>query len=295
MADSDKRFNPAALPLRQMRGGDYMDIKWRLVWLREHHPDARIVTDEKAHDPGKWATFRATVEIPGGGLATGHGSETAGDFGDYYEKAETKALGRALAALGFGAQFLPEDGEALADSPVDRPQPQGATQRPQPAQRPTEQVNRETGEIMATPRPQATPGQPATEKQIKFLHAVAKDQGLSHTDLHDRAVDRFNKGVGDLDRAEISTLIDGLKGGSPQSAPTPIRQSDTAPDNGGDVAWTEFWKWARLNDVATAPKFTELTQRSIQGLTPAQARELLSGALASMPATGTAGGDKWTQ
>lgn len=35
------------------------------------------------------AVFRATVRIPGGGEATGWGSETAGDFGDYLEKAES--------------------------------------------------------------------------------------------------------------------------------------------------------------------------------------------------------------
>src|SRR3546814_7260726 len=37
--------------------------------------------------------------------ATGYGSETPKDFGDYIEKAETKAIGRALGALGFGTQF----------------------------------------------------------------------------------------------------------------------------------------------------------------------------------------------
>lgn len=112
-----------------------MDVKWRLVWLRHEHPDAAVATEEIAHDPGKWATFRASVAVPGGGSATGHGSETAGDFGDYYEKAETKALGRALAALGYGAQFLPDDGEALADSPVERPvapTEKNRTQRPNP-------------------------------------------------------------------------------------------------------------------------------------------------------------------
>jgi hypothetical protein len=52
------------------------------------------------------AIFRATVTIPGAGSATDYGSETPKDFGDYIEKAATKALGRALAQLGYGTQFV---------------------------------------------------------------------------------------------------------------------------------------------------------------------------------------------
>ena len=38
------------------------------------------------------------------------------------EKAETKAVGRALAMLGYGTQFAPEldEGERIVDSPVER-------------------------------------------------------------------------------------------------------------------------------------------------------------------------------
>jgi hypothetical protein len=93
------------------RGGgssEYLDVKHRLLWLRTEHPDAQIVTEHiRIDDSG--AIFKATVSIPNGGLATGHGSETAADFGDYIEKAETKALGRALNALGYGAQFADQD------------------------------------------------------------------------------------------------------------------------------------------------------------------------------------------
>jgi hypothetical protein len=63
------------------------------------------------------AIFKATVSLPTGGKATGYGSETSGDFGDFIEKAETKAIGRALNALGYGAQFgdrAAEEGEAPA-------------------------------------------------------------------------------------------------------------------------------------------------------------------------------------
>src|SRR5215203_5594309 len=110
-------FDPTPY-LRQLhvpgRGGgaDYLDVKWRLLWLRKEHPDAEIVTELVQHDP-LMAIFKATVTVPTGGKATGYGSETASDFPDFIEKAETKAIGRALNALGYGAQFgesqRPED------------------------------------------------------------------------------------------------------------------------------------------------------------------------------------------
>ena len=102
-------FDPTPY-LRQLPGQgsggttDYLDVKWRLLWLRKDHPDAEIVTELVQHDP-QMAIFKATVTVPSGGKATGYGSETASDFPDFIEKAETKAIGRALNALGYGAQF----------------------------------------------------------------------------------------------------------------------------------------------------------------------------------------------
>jgi pimeloyl-ACP methyl ester carboxylesterase len=48
----------------------------------------------------------------------------AADFADYCERAETRALGRALAALGIGTQFVGQDlteGDHVADAPVRPP------------------------------------------------------------------------------------------------------------------------------------------------------------------------------
>jgi len=126
-----------------MKGGaEYLDVKWRLVWLREEHPDAEVETRALEHEPGKWAAFSARVALPGGGSGTGHGSETATDFRDYYEKAETKALGRALAVLGYGTQFVGEEmdeGARIVDSPVERPVPPRRAEAARPASAPTTQ------------------------------------------------------------------------------------------------------------------------------------------------------------
>ncbi len=77
------KFDPTRY-LRQLRGRggttDYLDVKWRLVWLRSEHPDAQIST-EHVTITGDMAIFKATVTIPGAGSATGYGSETAKDEG----------------------------------------------------------------------------------------------------------------------------------------------------------------------------------------------------------------------
>lgn len=106
--DTGKRFDPTKyLRTIKVRGGaqqTYLPVTARLLWLRAEHPDAQVVTEALRLDE-KGAVFKATVTLPGGGSAVGHGSETAGDFGDFIEKAETKAIGRALTALGYGTEF----------------------------------------------------------------------------------------------------------------------------------------------------------------------------------------------
>lgn len=97
-------FNPAR-HLRPLNGKPYLEVAWRIAWLRAEHPDAHIVT-EPVEITDSAAIFKARVAIPGGGSSAGYGSETAADFGDFIEKAETKALGRALLALGYSAEFV---------------------------------------------------------------------------------------------------------------------------------------------------------------------------------------------
>jgi len=115
-------FNPND-HMMKLKGRDYLQVMWRLVWFREEHADWSIQTACLEHDADH-AIFAATIADENGReLATGHGSESKKDFADFLEKAETKAVGRALAMLGYGTQFAPEDmdeGERIVDSPVDR-------------------------------------------------------------------------------------------------------------------------------------------------------------------------------
>jgi hypothetical protein len=104
---------------------DYLEVKWRLCWFRDRYPHGVITTEEVCVDLERgYARYKATVTDGEGGSATGYGTETQADFGDYCERAETRALGRALAALGIGTQFVGQDvteGDHVADAPVRPP------------------------------------------------------------------------------------------------------------------------------------------------------------------------------
>jgi hypothetical protein len=158
-------FDPTPY-IRQLRGrggGDYLDVKWRLLWLRKEHPDAEILTELVQHDP-QMAIFKATVTLPTGGKATGYGSETASDFPDFIEKAETKAIGRALNALGYGAQFGDRGDDPTAIREPERPSapPPAARpvalprQEPRPERQPALRADRQPRPITAAPSPAAT-------------------------------------------------------------------------------------------------------------------------------------------
>ena len=138
--------------LMDLKGKKYLQVAYRILWLNEEAKAGNLRfslmtelvkesewKDARGRDV-KEAVFKATVIIKdaqGSVLkeVVGWGSETSTDFGDFREKAETKAIGRALALAGFGTQFAVADfeegegispvdgtkGPAVVDSPVKMP------------------------------------------------------------------------------------------------------------------------------------------------------------------------------
>lgn len=153
-------FNPSEHFIQLKTGGkltDYLPVQWRLVWFREQCPQGTIDTEEMVVDLDRevtedmkvwndqskryetvtkhglgYARFKATVTDGKGGRATATKCENAASFADFIEKAETGAVGRALAMLGFGTQFTADELEEqhrIVDTPTMPPQRSTARQQ----------------------------------------------------------------------------------------------------------------------------------------------------------------------
>ncbi len=120
---SYKTAKGTELPLLNLRGKEYLEVKYRLVWFREDHPDWSIETELiSVTDVSAYA--RALIRDEQGRLiATSHKYESIQGFPDFIEKAETGAIGRALALIGYGTQFCADEldeGARIVDAPVSR-------------------------------------------------------------------------------------------------------------------------------------------------------------------------------
>ena len=193
-------FDPSRY-LTKVNNADYLEVKWRLVWLRQTHPEATIETELVSHE-GSSAIFRARVSTPTGGSATGWGSEAMDDFHDYIEKAETKAIGRALAALGFGTQFCPEfefgaSAGRIVDAPIDFA---------------SSSARRRVDHASADPERQlSSVDQPATQRQLKFIYAIGREHGLDDKALGEEVEKQYGESLTRLGRRNASAFIERLQ------------------------------------------------------------------------------------
>ncbi|MEZ4521274.1 MAG: hypothetical protein R3A46_06485 [Thermomicrobiales bacterium] len=103
--------------LRQLEDGrDYLDLKWRLVWLRAREPESSVETQVVPTTEDE-VVCRATISLRSGASATAHGSANRSDDEMAVETAENRALARALASLGFGAEYLDDDDITITPIP----------------------------------------------------------------------------------------------------------------------------------------------------------------------------------
>lgn len=129
MAKTVKSPKGNDLPLTNLKGKDYLMVAYRIQWLNE---DSNVGSFDIATDfvslTEEQTIARSKVTLYGTDgkflrAATATKRETKKDFPDHTEKAETSAIGRALAMLGYGTQFAVADldeGNRLADSPLVR-------------------------------------------------------------------------------------------------------------------------------------------------------------------------------
>ena len=287
-----RSFDPTPY-MRQLRGRggsqDYLDVKFRLLWLRREHPDAEILTEHVQIDT-TLAIFKATVTIPTGGKATGYGSETAADFADFIEKAETKAIGRALNALGYGAQFGDRNGE---EGELPTPRPLATVSPAQPSSRATSRPAVDPVAKSVLPAPSASvapipvPGNSQSGAPLSVAptdsppppapSAEVTDQLVSPPPLGSHQERGANPRAGASKKGERTTER-GSAAAAPLSAPSEspgeVAGSGAEPDL-ADYSWTAFWPWARGLGLNGPGPVEGLIGRPTTGLSPAELRNLI--------------------
>ncbi len=125
MSKTFKTPKGTELPFLNLKGKDYLLVPHRVLWMREEHPEWSIESEFLELNE-KIAIARATIRNGDGKIvAQGTKSETPQGFSEFIEKAESGAIGRALAFCGYGTQFAQEleTGDHVADAPLSSPKP----------------------------------------------------------------------------------------------------------------------------------------------------------------------------
>lgn len=183
MSNEKREFKPGDFTI-DLNGKDYLPVAARVKWFRTMHPNGSIETHEISVDldrafpkgNGKvfgYARFHATVrDAEGRLLGQGTKTETAANFFDFVEKAETGAIGRALAASGFGTELDQDLDEGRI---VDAPQSgrRGGTRAPRT------RTERPTGPLfIPEPKPMAAGDMRKPADIIEWLEQQAKRAGF---------------------------------------------------------------------------------------------------------------------
>lgn len=111
--------------IRVQGGLLYLKAPYRVLWMREEHPDWAILSEIVFADYERgFAVAKATIlDSSGNIIAIAHSEESRGKL-PFVKKAETGAISRALALAGYGTQFGElEDEDAgqyggIGDSPI---------------------------------------------------------------------------------------------------------------------------------------------------------------------------------
>lgn len=195
MADFNPREHLVTWEAKKQVGGrwitqtvEYLPTKWRIVWFRGEHPKGRIVPEVLSHDDGG-ALVKATVTTEDDLQGIGHAYISSQSFSRAVEKAETQAIGRALAMLGYGTEFAIEfdndEGPNLdnyPDTPVERPRE--APEPRKPASNPEPQAQPAEGDSVDSGSPD-----PNGNLSPKRIHALT--ERIAKTTFNDAALKKW--------------------------------------------------------------------------------------------------------
>lgn len=121
----------------KLQGRDYLPVAPRIAAFRAEHSDWTIETGFGVGPGDRPVAWARVMDDTGRVIATAHKTVTSFRGGDA-EKAETGAIGRALSIAGYGTILAGDmdEGEELADAPVEQPATMPAVRQPKtPARR----------------------------------------------------------------------------------------------------------------------------------------------------------------
>jgi hypothetical protein len=204
--------------------------------------------------------------VPDGGSATGHASAArgAGGTADHIEHAETRAIGRALAALGYGTQFTEED--LIQDRPA-APPVERSTERP---------VSLVTPPVTTQPQP-PTRMRPVRgdDEETEATPPAGQGEPREPVDVRDSRGPRETRPVREI-REEPA------EDEETRPEPTPMKRGSDLkqrPEQAGtdapareDISWTRFWEWAKRHGYRDAAHLRELLGIDVNALTPGEVR-----------------------
>ena len=268
--------------IRVQGGKQYLPVPSRVQWFRGEHPTWGIITSIVELDwTAGYAVMRAEViDDDGRVVASGMKTETRKGFGDFVEKAETGAVGRALARAGYGTEdALDLEDDRFADAPIQqlrggerapaerRAGSKPATTRPAavpssgrsrrlPAAAPeagTDAPEQGEGSSPATPAPGARPrrSQDAADEESpdywqRRIHAAAKERSIDHEGVRLIAAAVLGIAHDDLDAFSTTDMVPAEFGevdAALRSLPEPVEGETT--DAYLDQIST--WVWPRAN------------------------------------------------
>ncbi len=229
MSKSFKTTNGTELLISNIRGKDYLEVKYRLIWFREEHPDWSIQTEIIKYEENTSTVKARIITNDGQVIATAHKTEDKKDFYDHLEKAETGAIGRALALIGYGTQFAPEfdEGDRVVDAPAQRPKSAPnpfkketkATSNTRPQNEANKAVNQADTLIGKISFDQAQ-----TLKKIGFSKGFSVDQ-MNSIVKKIASVDRW----GDIEQKYFNVVKEYLEKNSPKSNSSQSEKDSSPP------------------------------------------------------------------
>ena len=172
--------------IRVQGNKQYLPVPNRVQWFRGEHPDWTIQTGVVELDwNAGYAIMRAEViDDTGRLIASGIKTETRKGFGDFVEKAETGAVGRALARAGYGTEdALDLEGDRYADAPIEQPEQRRGAKASSPNAAAPVQNQYRRGELAQLMK--------AHRLTVDGVEAIADRLNITERPMSDESMDRL--------------------------------------------------------------------------------------------------------